>query len=107
MSDEQYCDKCNIPYLSEQALGGHGKSHKHPRSDKPACFTDDKEWEFTISLLRIEHPSRKVITTTFALSEACAVCPLSFMQQMQSRGRCHPPENAVPQRDLGMQGETE
>lgn len=104
MSDEQYCDRCNIPYFSEQALGGHGKSHRHPRTDKPACFTDDKEWEFAISLLRIEYPKR-VITADFALSEECAVCPVEFMQEMQSKGRCHPPANAEPQRDLGIQGE--
>lgn len=101
MTDEITCPDCLITFFSGQELGGHAKTHKRNRTDKPACFTDANEWEYTLTQLRIENP-RKMITSSFALAEACAVCPLEFMQQMESRGRCHPPEGAIPQRDLNV-----
>lgn len=101
MTDEIDCPYCLTPYFSGQELGGHVKTHKRQRNDKPACFTDAEEWAYALTQLRIEYP-RRVISATFALSEACAICPLKFMQQMESRGKCHPPAGAVPQRDLGV-----
>lgn len=111
MSDEYTCDYSGCgapPFFSGRELGGHRKTHNlGKRTDTPACFTDAAEWHSAISRLRMEHPNMSVITPTFALSESCAVCPVEFMREMQSRGRCHPPANAIPQRDLDFSEEDE
>lgn len=104
MTDEIECPDCLLPYFGGRELGGHAKTHKHVRDDRPECFTDDKEWGFALSTTRIENP-KKMITRDFALAEACAICPLEFMRQMQSVGRCKPPAGAIPQRDLGLDQE--
>lgn len=101
MADESSypCDICGIPYPSGRALGGHRKTHNKKRLPTPECFTDDKEWEYSVSQLRIEQPDR-MVTREYALAEACAVCPLEYMRHLESQGRCHPPASADPQRDL-------
>jgi len=99
MTDELPCPICLTPFFTGREFGGHAKTHKHKRADKPDCFTDVKEWEYTFTKLRIEHPGR-MMTPAFALSESCAECPLEFMLEMQSKGRCHPPAGAIPQRDV-------
>ena len=107
-TNEYPCDApgCGVTFFSGRELGGHRKTHNAKRpSDRPACFTDDAEWQSAISRLRQEHPTVKNLSHDYALAESCAVCPLEFMQEMQSRGRCHPPAGAVPQRDLGLMDE--
>ena len=103
-TNEYPCDTqgCGITFFSGRELGGHRKTHNVERIVvRPACFTDDEEWQSAVGRIRIEHPDMKNISRDFALAESCAVCPLEFMREMQSRGKCHPPANAIPQRDLG------
>lgn len=110
MTDEYTCDfnGCGAPpFFSGRELGGHRKTHLAPRTDKPDCFTDDAEWASALDRLRAEHPNVKRMTRNYALAESCAVCPLEFMEEMQARGRCHPPDKAVPQRDLGLSDDDE
>lgn len=104
MNDEITCPDCHQSFFGanrERQLGGHSKTHRHHRDDAPACFLDPRDWEATFARLRTEHPTKTVITANFALSESCAICPLGFMKEMQAQGRCHPPKNAWPQRDIG------
>ena len=105
MNDEINCPDCLATFFGPnrgRELGGHAKTHRRHREDVPACFLDRGDWESALSRLRTEHPTKAVISPTFALAESCAVCPLEFMQEMQSKGRCHPPAGAIPQRDLGI-----
>lgn len=103
MTNEYLCDfdGCGAPpFFSGRELGGHRKTHNRRRTDKPDCFTDTAEWESAIDRIRVEHPNKQTISRDYALAESCAVCPLEFMQEMQARGKCHPPDSAIPQRDV-------
>lgn len=100
MTDEYPCPDCGINFPTGRHLGGHRKTHKVDGLPKPDCYLDEKDWQRDVTSLRIEHPTMTKLTAAFVLSEACAVCPIEFMQEMQSRGRCHPPNGAQPQRDL-------
>lgn len=106
MTDEYTCDDCGTTFTSGRALGGHRKTHRFHKLAKPLCFTDDEEWEYSVAKVRVENPGVPM-TPSFALAEACAVCPLEYMQEMQARGRCRPPARAVPQRDLTLGEEDE
>lgn len=105
MNDEITCPDCLATFFGPnrgRELGGHVKTHKRRRDDTPACFLDRGDWESAIGRLRTEHPTMKNISRDYALAESCAVCPLEFMAEMQSKGRCLPPAGAMPQRDLGL-----
>lgn len=101
--DDYICTGCGASFPTGRSLGGHRKHCGHTAAlPTPRCFTDDKEWQYNLQQLRVEHPEKQRISREYALAEACAVCPIEFMAEMQSKGHCFPPASAIPQRDLGL-----